>query len=103
MYMAYENISNENLGAIIRASYQKHAEYVALMTPQWIEEGNRFKTIRQELNITQKQISDYVGVSPQVVAKFEKGKSIRSRKMLQHSYQNAMNLIQHKRNSVILP
>ena len=99
----FKNITNEELGAIVKASHEKHLERVALMTPQWVEEGTQFKNIRQQLHITQKQISEYVGVSDQVVAKFEKGKPIRSRNMFRHSYQNAITLIQAQRNNIALP
>ena len=97
----YKNISDAELGAKVKAAHIKHMENVERNTPKWKDMGRKYKTLRQNLNITQKQISEYVGVSPQVVAKFEKGKSVRSRNMLQQSYSTAMTLIQIQRNNIV--
>ena len=97
----YEGISNEVLGARVKAAHIKHMQNVEINTPQWQETGRQYKQMRKDLNITQKQISKYVGVSTQVVAKFEKGKSVRSRNMLQQSYSTAITLIQMQRNNIV--
>lgn len=96
----YERISDAELGARVKAGIIKHQQKIEINTPQWQETGRQYKQMRKDLNITQKQISKYVGVSTQVVAKFEKGKSVRSRKMLQQSYSTAMTLIQTQRNNI---
>lgn len=97
----FRDITNEELGAILKANHEKYLERVALLTPQWIHEGLKLKKIRKHLNITQKEISENVGVSSQVVAKLEKGKPVRSRKMLKQSYQTALKCIQLQRSKII--
>ena len=97
----YENISDAKLGAIVREAHEKHLEKIKKLTPQWIITGKKFKQARKKLNITRKELSKYIGISDQVIAKFEKGQSVRSRNMLQQSYQTAMDLIQIQRNTYI--
>lgn len=91
-------ISNSELGAMIRDAHQKHLEYVESMRPIWEEEGRELRNIRENLNISRNEISERVGVCTQVIAKFEKGKSVRSRNMLKQSYQTSLELIQLKKN-----
>lgn len=97
----FRDITDEELGARIKANHEKYLERVALQTPQWIHEGLKLKEIRERLNITQKEISENVGVSSQVVAKLEKGKPVRSRKMLKQSYQTALKFIQLQRSNIV--
>lgn len=97
----YDKLTDAALGAIVRASHEKHLAKVKELTPQWIITGKKFKQARKKLNITRKELSKYIGISDQVIAKFEKGQSVRSRNMLQQSYQTAMDLIQIQRNSFI--
>lgn len=100
--MAYfQGITNEELGARVKAGHEKYLARVELLTPQWVREGQELKELREQLNITQKQISENVGISPQVVGKLEKGKPVRSRKMLKQSYQTSLKLIQLQRDSLI--
>lgn len=89
----YEDISDALLGAKVKAAHEKHLEKIERMTPQWTLTGKTFRADREKLNISRKQLSRYMGISPQVIAKFEQGKSIRSRNMFQQSYVNALKLI----------
>ena len=100
-YRIYENISDAKLGSIVREAHEKHLEKIKELTPQWIITGKKFKQARKKLNISRKELSKYIGISEQVIAKFEKGQSVRSRNMLQQSYQTAMDLIQIQRNTFI--
>lgn len=86
----FRDITDEELGARIKANHEKYLERVALQTPQWIQEGLKLK-----------EISENVGVSSQVVAKLEKGKPVRSRKMLKQSYQTALKFIQLQRSNIV--
>ncbi len=97
----FDNISNEELGARVKAAHIKHLERVEQQTPLWKITGKQFKNVRQSLNITQKQISNCVGISSQVIAKFEKGEPVRSRNMLEQSYKTALEFIQFKRSAAI--
>ena len=68
------------------------------MRHQWTKEGKKFRAVREDLHISRSTLSRYIGISDQVIAKFEKGKSVRSRNMLKHSYQTSLKLIQLERN-----
>lgn len=93
-YNNYDGISNYLLGAKVKAAHKKHLEKIEMLTPQWILTGKKFRAEREKLNISRKQLSRYMGISPQVIAKFEKGKSIRSRNMFKQSYLTALELIE---------
>lgn len=98
----FENfINNEELGAKVKAAHQKHLEHIETMTPTWQAEGHDFRNVRENLNISRRELSHYVGVCAQVIAKFEKGLSVRSRNMLKHSYSTSLELIQLKRNNFV--
>ena len=98
---AYENISNEALGAKIKRSYQRHLEDVAAKTAIWQQEGQEYRDVREKLDITQKEISKNIGACVAVVSKFEHGKYVRSRNMLRHAYNLAMEHIQNERNAIL--
>ena len=93
-YNNYDGISNYLLGAKVKAAHKKYLEKIERMTPQWIRTGEEFRAEREKFNISRKQLSRYMGISPQVIAKFEKGQSIRSRNMFQQSYLTALELIE---------
>lgn len=48
---------------------------------------------RESQKISQAELSELVGISPQTLGRFEKGKSVKRREMLKKSYETAMNLI----------
>ena len=70
----------------------KHREYVIQQTPFWEEEGKLLKYVRTTYGITQKEVSDRIGVSVQTIHKLESGKSVRCRKMMIKSYESALEL-----------
>ncbi len=98
----FENfISNEELGAKVKAAHQKHLQHIEVMTPTWQAEGRDFRNVRENLNISRRELSKHIGISDQVIAKFEKGLSVRSRNMLKHSYSTSLELIQLRRNNFV--
>ena len=96
-----QNISNEELGAKVKAAHQKHLEHISAMRPIWELEGQQFRELRENLKIPRKKLSQHIGISAQVIAKFEKGQSVRSRNMLKQSFQTSIELIQLKRNNFV--
>ena len=94
-------ISDSELGAKVKDAHQKHLDYVEEMTPTWQAEGLEFRAVREDLKISRRELSDYIGVCDQVIAKFEKGLSVRSRNMLMHSFKTSLELIQLKRNNFV--
>lgn len=47
----FRDITDEELGARIKANHEKYLERVALQTPQWIQEGIKLKEIRERRSI----------------------------------------------------
>ena len=88
--MSYGNISNAALGAKIKRDHRRHLERIERMTPIWEEEGKKLRHLRESNNISRKTLSCYVGISDQVIAKVEKGKSVRSRNMLVQSIKTSI-------------
>jgi len=94
-------ISDSELGAKVKIAHQKHLDYVEEMTPTWQAEGAELRKVREDLNISRHELSQYIGVCDQVIAKFEKGLSVRSRNMLSQSFKTSLELIQLKRNNSV--
>lgn len=94
-------ISDSELGAKVKAAHKKHLAHIEAMTPIWQTEGLKFRAVREDLKVSRRELSQHIGISDQVIAKFEKGLSVRSRHMLRQSYQTSLELIQLKRNNSI--
>lgn len=93
-----EELSDAALGAIVRKNHEEYMKLVAANTEKWQQEGESFRKARQALSITQKEIAEGIGVSPITVSNYEKGKPVRSRKMLRRSGITVMELEQLKRS-----
>lgn len=96
-----DDISNEELGEKVKAAHLNHLLYIQAMRPSWLAEGRNFRKVREDLKVSRRELSTYIGISDQVIAKFENGQSIRSRTMLKHSYKTSLQLIQLKRNNFV--
>lgn len=92
-----KEMSDAELGAVVRKNHKKYMKKVEENTPYWQEEGEAFRKARQALNISQRELAEGIGVSPITVGKYEKGKPVRSRKMLRQSGISVMELTQLKR------
>lgn len=93
-----EELNDAALGAIVRKNHERYMKSVAENAEKWQQEGESFKKARQALGMTQKEIAEGIGVSPITVGNYEKGKPVRSRKMLRRSGITVMELEQLKRN-----
>lgn len=49
-------ISNEELGAKVKAAHQKHLEHISAMRPVWELEGQKFRELREDLKILAKNL-----------------------------------------------
>ena len=92
-----KEMSDAELGAVVRKNHREYLKTIEKNTPLWQQEGETFRKARQALNISRREIADGIGVSPMTVGKYEKGKPVRSRKMLRQSGINVMELTQLKR------
>ena len=94
-----DNMSNEALGAKLRRNMEKRREYVAQQTPFWQKEGALMQATRTGMGISQREVSEMIGVSTQTLRKLERGQSVRSRKMMKQSnvliksYENGLQFI----------
>ena len=101
MFFKEDCISNEELGAKVKAAHKKHLAHIEAMKPVWQAEGRDFRKVREDLKVSRRELSQHIGISDQVIAKFEKGLSVRSRHMLKQSYSTSLELIQLKRNNFV--
>ena len=92
-----KEMSDAELGAFIRKSHEEYMRKVKENTPYWQQEGETFRKARQALEISQREMSEGMGISAITLGKYEKGKPVRSRKMLRQSGINVMELTQLKR------
>ena len=70
-------------------------------TAVWQKEGQAYRDVRKKLKITQEAISENIGACVAVVSKFERGKYVRSRNLVTHAYNLAMERIQNERNEIM--
>lgn len=96
-YYFIEGMTNAELGAKVRINHERYLERVAMMTPQWQEEGAIHREMRKNNKITINEISELIGICSQVISKFEHGRPIRSRNVIAQSYRTAINYINLKR------
>lgn len=92
-----DKMDNEELGAKVRWNIEKRREYVAQQTPFWQKEGALMQATRTGIGISQREVSEMIGVSTQTLRKLERGQSVRSRKMMKQSYETAIDFINLKR------
>ena len=96
-----QELSDIEIGKKVRISWFKYQEYVAENTPLWQQEGDELREKRKAKKISQKELSEHVGVCPQTLAKLEKGEPVRSRKMMKQSYETSCELITLKREQTL--
>lgn len=96
-----QELSDIEIGKKVRISWLKYQEYVAENTPLWQQEGDKLRDKRKAQKISQKELSQYIGICPQTLAKLEKGEPVRSRKMMKQSYETSCELITLKREQTL--
>lgn len=92
-----QELSDAEIGKKVRISWFKYQEYVEENTPRWQQEGITLRDKKKAQKISQKELSQYIGICPQTLAKLEKGEPVRSRKMMKQSYETSCELITLKR------
>ena len=81
----------------MRSFFERHQQYVEEHRAEWGAKGEEYRRGRESRNISRDCISEFIGVSPQTLSKLEKGKSVRSRRMLEQSFQTALRCIDLER------
>ena len=96
-----DTIGDAELGARIKESRKRYQEYVEANKPRWQEEGALFKKVREKMGVTQRELSELIGISAQTLGRLEKGEPVRSRKMMKESSRTALNLIDVQRKEAV--
>ena len=94
-------LTDTELGSAIRKNYENYEAKVEANRETWEKEGQEFKSLRERLNIKQKEIAQKIGVHPHTVGNFERGENVRSRDMFKKSSMTAVEFIQLQRNKVL--
>lgn len=90
-------ISDKSLGRKIKCAHEKHLENVKKNKPLWEEEGRKLRDKRELHEISRLELSEWIGICEQTIAKLESGRYVRSRKILVGSYKMAIELITNGR------
>ena len=94
-------LTDEELGSAIRQNHENYKAKVEANRETWEKEGQEFKSLREKLNIKQREIAQRIGVHPNTVGNFERGENVRSRDMLKKSSMTAVECIQLQRNKIL--
>ena len=94
-----EQISDEELGKRVKHSFERYQQYIEQHRSEWEEKGKLFRHERERRNVSRVDISKLIGISPQTLYNLEKGKSVRSRKMMEQSFKTAISYIDLMRQS----
>lgn len=73
--------------------FKSKQAFIAANQPQWKQTGLILKAMRFALEVSQKTIGDKIGVSVSVIAKLERGKPIKRRRLVETSYRTALEAI----------
>lgn len=95
------NLNDEELGAAVRQNHENYKAKVEANREAWEKEGQKFKSLREKLNIKQREVAQRIGVHPNTIGNFERGENVRSRDMFKQSSITAMKYIQLRRNKVL--
>ena len=57
-----EELSDVQLGALVRKNYERYQKSIEENKEKWKEEGEQFRKARQALNITQRELAECIGV-----------------------------------------
>ena len=72
-------------------------KYVAEHTKEWQDIVTRFRSARDILNISRRQMRLLIDISEATIARFERGLPIKARNIVEHAYLTALRLIQLQR------
>ena len=85
------------IGNRVLASQARHRQYVAEHAQEWQDTGTRFRNARDALNISRRQMRPLIGISEATIARFERGRPIKARTIVEAAYRTALNLVQLQR------
>lgn len=69
-------------------------DYILANQAQWERNGHILRELRLALDVSQKELSNKIGVSASVIGRLERGDVIQRRKLVETSYRTALEAIQ---------
>lgn len=82
------------IGNRVLASQARHRQYIAEHAQEWQNTGTRFRNARDALNISRRQMRPLIGISEATIARFEHGRPIKARTIVEAAYRTALRLVQ---------
>lgn len=82
------------IGNRVLASQARHRQYIAEHAQEWQDTGTRFRNARDALNISRRQMRPLIGISEATIARFERGRPIKARTIVEAAYRTALRLVQ---------
>ena len=82
------------IGNRVLASQARHRQYIAEHAQEWQNTGTRFRNARDALNISRRQMRPLIGISEATIARFERGRPIKARTIVEAAYRTALRLVQ---------
>ena len=65
-----------------------------VLAQEWQNTGTRFRNARDALNISRRQMRPLIGISEATIARFERGRPIKARTIVEAAYRTALRLVQ---------
>lgn len=91
----------EQIGRSVIAKQEARRQTNAQMFPIWHAEGQSFKLVRENANISQAEISKAIGADESVIRRFENGLFVKRRPVIKATYGLALETISLRRLNVI--
>ena len=91
----------ENIGRRVLASQEKRRQRNAQMYNTWLAEGQQFKLAREQVAISQVEVSKAIGADESVIRRFETGLFVKRRPVIKASYSLALEAITLRRLNVV--
>ena len=97
----YSKSEAEIIGENVIANREKRRQYNETMHEQWLVEGQHFKDVREAADISQRELSESMGIDTRVVYRFEQGLPIKRRPAIRASYGLAVENIMYRRSEQV--
>ena len=91
----------ESIGRRVVASQEKRRQINDQMHNAWLAEGQQHKTVRENVAISQTEISKAINADESVIRRFERGLFVKRRPVIKAAYEIAIENICLKRLNII--
>ena len=91
----------ETIGRRVIANQEKRRQRNSQMYNAWLAEGQQFKSTREQVAISQAEVSKAIGADESVIRRFENGLFVMRRPVIKASYVLALEAITLRRLNII--